>query len=62
MPHARRYFMDALKETKSLVAAEALRRKAALYAIKAEINGDPADVRLAERQARADPLLENMKR
>lgn len=61
MAHARRYFFDAFEETKSPVAAEALRRIGALYAIEAEINGKPADVRLAERQARAVPLLNQMK-
>lgn len=61
MAHARRYFFDAFEETKSPVAAEALRRIAELYAIEAEINGKPADVRLAERHSRAVPLLENMK-
>lgn len=61
MAHARRYFVDALEETKSPVAAEALSRIAALYAIEADINGKPVDVRLAERQARAVPLLADMK-
>ena len=62
MAHARRYFFDAFEETKSPVAAEALRRIGELYAIEAEINGKPADVRLAERQQRAVPLLAAMKR
>lgn len=61
MAHARRYFFDAFEETKSPVAAEALRRIGELYAIEAEINGKPADVRLAERQTRAVPLLAAMK-
>ena len=61
MAHARRYFFVAFEETKSPVAAEALRRIGELYAIEADINGKPADVRLAERQARAVPLLAAMK-
>jgi transposase len=61
MAHARRYFFDAFEETNSPVAAEALRRIGELYAIEAEINGKPADVRLAARQARAVPLLRAMK-
>ena len=57
MAHARRYFFDVFDATKSPVAQEALCRIGALYAIEAEINGKPANVRLAERQARAVPLL-----
>jgi hypothetical protein len=61
MAHARRHFFDVFDATKSPVAEEALRRIGALYAIEAEINGRPADVRLAERQARAVPLLAQLK-
>jgi len=61
MAHARRYFFDVFDATKSPVAQEALRRIGALYAIEAEINGNPADVRLAERQARSVPLLIELK-
>jgi len=61
MAHARRYFFDVFDATKSPIAQEALGRIGALYAIEAEINGKPADVRLAERQARAVPLLTGLK-
>jgi transposase len=61
MAHARRYFFDVFDATKSPVAEEALRRIGALYAIEAEINGKPADLRLAERQARAVPQLTQFK-
>lgn len=61
MAHARRYFFDAFEETKSPVAAEALRRIGELYAIEADINGKPAEVRLSERRLRAVPLLADMK-
>ena len=61
MAHARRYFFDVFEATKSPVAKEALRRIAELYAIEAEINGKGADIRLAERQARAVPLLNALK-
>jgi transposase len=57
MAHARRYFFDVFDATKSPVAKEALDRIGALYAIEADINGKPADIRLAERQAHAVPLL-----
>jgi transposase len=61
MAHARRYFFDVFDATKSPVAKEALERIGALYAIEAEINGKPAAVRLAERQARAVPQLTKLK-
>jgi transposase len=61
MAHARRYFFDVFDATKSPVAKEALNRIGALYAIEADINGKPADVRFAERQARAVPLLTDLK-
>ncbi|RPI44227.1 MAG: IS66 family transposase [Hyphomicrobiaceae bacterium] len=61
MAHARRYFFDVFDATKSPVAKEALERIGALYAIEADINGKPADVRLAERQTRAVPLLTDLK-
>ena len=61
MAHARRNFFDVHEATKSPVAAEALRRIGQLYEIEAEINGKPPDIRLAERQARAVPLLAELK-
>jgi transposase len=61
MAHARRHLFDVYEETKSPIAEEALRRIQEFYAIEAEINGKPADVRLAERQARAVPLLNSFK-
>jgi hypothetical protein len=61
LAHARRNFFDVHEATKSPVAAEALRRIGQLYEIEAEINGKPPDIRLAERQARAVPLLAEFK-
>jgi hypothetical protein len=43
------------------IADQALQRIAALYAIEAQIRGQPPDVRRRERQARAGPLLEDMR-
>lgn len=40
------------------MAEQALRRIGALYAIEADIRGDPVDERSRQRQARAGPLLE----
>lgn len=42
------------------MAEQALRRIAALYAIEADIRGQPPDERRRQRQARAGPLLEEM--
>jgi transposase len=61
--HARRPFWD-LHENQGRVAGsiaeQALQRIAALYAIEAQIRGQPPDVRRSERQARAGPLLDEM--
>ncbi len=55
--HVRRKFFDLHKAQNSPLAAEALKRIAALYAIEADIRGKPAQIRQAERQARAGPAL-----
>jgi transposase len=61
MAHCRRKFFDVLAATDSPLALEALQRIAALYAIEAEIRGEPPDVRLAVRQARSTPLFTGLK-
>ncbi|MEJ7747001.1 MAG: IS66 family transposase [Luteimonas sp.] len=61
--HARRPFWD-LHESQGKVggsiAHQALQRIAALYAIEAQIRGQPPDVRSEVRRARAGPLLEDL--
>lgn len=61
--HARRPFWD-LHESQGKVAGsiahQALQRIAALYAIEAQIRGQPPDVRREVRQARAAPVLEDL--
>jgi transposase len=61
--HARRPFWD-MHENQGRVAGsiadQALQRIAALYAIEAQIRGQPPDVRRQVRQARAGPLLEEL--
>ena len=57
MAHARRYFFEAFEKTQSPIAAAALRRIQDLYAIERDINGKPAQERLAVRQEQAVPLL-----
>ncbi len=59
--HARRKFYDLHAATKSPLAAEALGRIQALYAIEGQIRGRPPDERQQVRQARAGPLLEGLK-
>ena len=59
--HARRAFYELHQANQSPVAAEALERIGALYAIEAEIRGRPPDERATIRQARAGPLLESLR-
>jgi len=59
--HVRRKFYDLLVAHKSLVAAEAMERIAALYAIEKEIRGHSADERCEVRGTRARPLLDSLK-
>ena len=59
--HARRAFYELHQANHSPIAAEALERIGALYAIEADIRGRPPDERAAIRQARAGPLLESLR-
>jgi transposase len=59
--HVRRKFYDLQQAHASPIAAEALERIGALYAIEGEIRGRPPDERRAVRQARARPLLESLR-
>ncbi len=56
--HLRRDFHDVWTATKSDIAREALDRIGALYDIERTITGQPADVRLAARQAHSKPKVE----
>ena len=59
--HVRRKFYDLEVAHKSRVAAEALERIAALYAIEKEIRGRSPDERREVRNTRSRPLLESLK-
>ena len=59
--HARRAFYELHQANQSPVAAEALERIGALYAIETEIRGRPPNERAQLRQARAGPLLESLR-
>lgn len=61
--HARRPWWDLYLSTGKAedgIAAQALRRIAALYAVEKDIRGQPPDLRRSQRQARAGPLLDEM--
>jgi len=61
--HARRPWWDLYEQHRKQhgdeqgLAAQALRRIQALYAVEAEVRGKPPDIRRQHRQARAGPLL-----
>jgi transposase len=59
--HVRRQFYDISKSGNAVVADEALRRIAALYAIEAEIRGQNPEARRAVRQAESKPLVETLR-
>jgi len=59
--HVRRKFHDLVVAHKYPVAEEALRRIGRLYAVEAEVRGQPPEERRHARQARAGPLLEELR-
>ncbi len=58
--HVRREFIALAKGKTAPIAAETLRRVAALYAVEAEVRGEAPEVRQAARQARSRPLVEEL--
>lgn len=60
LAHVRRKFFDVHEATGSSIAQEAISRIAALYAIEKDIKGKPPDIRVAMRQARSKPLLQDL--
>ena len=62
MAHARRKIHDLHGVRPNTVTEEALRRIGSLYEIEEQIRGKPPDERHRMRQARAVPLLDDMKR
>ncbi|WP_175813673.1 IS66 family transposase [Burkholderia contaminans] len=62
MAHARRKIHDLHAVRPNAVTEEALHRIGALYKIEEQIRGKPPDERHSVRQARAIPLLDDMKR
>ncbi len=60
--HARRKFHEIHAIHPSPTTTEALERIRELYAIEDQIRGKPADLRLAIRQTRARPLLDDLRK
>jgi len=58
--HVRRKFYDLQQAHASPIAAEAIQRIGALYAIESEIRGRSPDERRQIRQARARPVLDSL--
>jgi transposase len=58
LAHARREFFDVHKQTKDVIAEEALRRISEIYVVEARIRGRAASDRAAVRQAETKPLRE----
>jgi transposase len=59
--HTRRKFHDLFAATQSPSAEEAIRRIGLLYAIEKEVRGSPPELRLAIRQARARPVMTELR-
>jgi transposase len=59
--HARRKFHDIHVVHASPITTEAISRIGALYGIEEDIRGKPAEVRCEVRQARARPLLDDIR-
>jgi len=59
--HVRRRFYEIQVATPAPIAAEALLRIAALYAVEADIRGRSADARRQARQQRSKPLVDTLR-
>lgn len=55
--HVRRRFYDLAKGGSAPIAQQAIAKIGELYAIEAEIRGQPAELRRAQRQAKSRPLV-----
>ena len=60
MAHIRRKFTDVFQSEGSLIAEEAIKRIAELYAVEKDARGRPPDERARLRQARAKPIFEDL--
>ena len=60
MAHVRRKFVDVQQSQGSAIAEEAIKRIARLYAVEREARGQPPDQRSRIRQAKAQPILDDL--
>jgi transposase len=58
--HVRRHFYELAAAGPAPIASEALERIKALYAIEADIRGQDPEARLAARQEKSRPLVEDL--
>jgi transposase len=61
LAHARRKFHDIHAIHASPITSEAIARIGALYGIEEDVRGKPAELRCSTRQARAKPLLDELR-
>ena len=59
--HTRRKFHDIFAATASATASEAIRRIGLLYAVEKQVRGSPPEIRHPVRQARARPVMEELR-
>jgi hypothetical protein len=56
----RRKFVDVFQAEGSVIAEEAIKRTAGLYAVEKDGRGQPSDERVRLRQAQAKPILDDL--
>ncbi|MFQ5566796.1 MAG: IS66 family transposase [Paracoccaceae bacterium] len=60
LAHIRRKFVDVFQSDGSVIAGEAIKRIAGLYAVEKEVRGQPPDARVRLRQTQARPIFDNL--
>jgi transposase len=60
MAHTRRKFVDVQQSQASVIAEEAIKRIADLYAVEKQARGKPPDERVRIRQQKAKPILDDL--
>ena len=60
LAHVRRKFVDVFQAEGSVIAEEAIKRIAGLYAVEKEGRGQPPDERVRLRQAHAKPIVDDL--
>src|SRR3954452_17044152 len=61
MVHVRRKFIDVFQAEGSVIAEEAIKRIARLYAVEKDGRGQPPDERVRLRQEHAKPIVDDLK-